>query len=168
MDLVVIRHAIAEERDAFARTGKPDDLRPLTAEGIEQMERGMRGLRRVQSDLDVLASSPLTRAQQTAAIVAREYGMGETITTDVLRPDAAFDDFVGWAYSLDSDDVVAIVGHEPHLSALVSWLLAGGDDAEIELKKGSACLLSFEGTPRRGEGELRWLLTPKELRAMAK
>ena len=62
MDLLVIRHAIAEDREVFAGTGKDDSLRPLTDRGRERMQEGARGLVRLVDRLDVLATSPLTRA----------------------------------------------------------------------------------------------------------
>jgi phosphohistidine phosphatase len=62
---------------------------------------------------------------------------------------------------------VAIVGHEPHLSGLVTWLMTGQIDSRLELKKGAACLLRFERAPGEGEATLRWALTPSQLRDLA-
>ena len=74
MNVLVIRHAIAEDRDVFARTEKDDDERPLTDEGRKKMARGAQGLHTLVPKLDLIASSPLVRAQQTAAIVAMVCG----------------------------------------------------------------------------------------------
>ena len=90
MDLLIIRHAIAEDRDSFANSGKSDDLRPLTEDGKERMKLAAEGLRVVAPDISLLVASPLTRAQETAAIVGKEYGVEIGATTDVLRPRAAF------------------------------------------------------------------------------
>ncbi len=167
MQLLIIRHAIAGSREEFARTGKPDTLRPVTPKGKDKMERAARGLRRIQPDINALAASPLTRAQETADIVAHAYGIDAFDTTDVLRPEAQPNAFETWAADRPRSGVLAVVGHEPHLSALATWLLTGDDDAALELKKGGACLLDFGGAPRRAAGELLWLLTPKQLRALA-
>ncbi len=86
MHLLIIRHAIAEDRDSFAGSGKSDDLRPLTDEGRAKMELGAAGLRALLPDITLLAASPLTRAQQTAEIVGKEYGLEIGATTDSLRP----------------------------------------------------------------------------------
>ena len=61
MRLLLIRHAIAEEREDFARTGKDDGLRPLTDDGRKKMKQAARGLRGLVPDIDLLATSPLTR-----------------------------------------------------------------------------------------------------------
>src|SRR5262249_31041428 len=74
MKLLLIRHAIAEEREDFARTGKDDRLRPLTDEGRKRMKQAARGLLETLPEIDLLATSPLTRAAQTGAIVDSVYG----------------------------------------------------------------------------------------------
>jgi phosphohistidine phosphatase len=166
MQLLVIRHAAAGEREDWARTGKSDDLRPLTDEGRREMRDATAGLRKVVKQIAVLATSPLVRAVQTADIVAESYD-ARRVTTEVLRPDASFDAFARWAREhRDADGAVAIVGHEPHLSELVSWLLAGSKDSFLDLKKGAACLLDIDGAPGPRTGTLRWALTPKHLRAL--
>ena len=73
MRLLIVRHAIAEDRVAFAATGKDDDERPLTEEGRSRMEQGARGLRQLVPALDLVATSPLVRAVQTAEILAGAY-----------------------------------------------------------------------------------------------
>lgn len=168
MHVLVIRHAIAEDRDDFAKTGKPDDLRPLTADGRAKMARCARGLRALVPEISVLATSPLARAQETAEIVADQYDIEVGSTTEALRPNADFAAFIEWIADRADQQVVAIVGHEPHLSALVTWLLTGVDDSHIELKKGGACLIAFEGMPQKGSGTLDWLLQPSQLRKIGK
>lgn len=168
MHLLVIRHGIAEDRDVFGRVGDTDDKRPLTDEGRKKMARGASGLHALVPALDLIATSPLVRAQQTAAIVAGAYGIAVGETTSTLEPDAPLAAFVKWAATQDARDVLAIVGHEPHLSTLVTWLLTGVDDSRIVLKKGGACLLEFADRPQRAHGVLHWLHTPAGLRLMAR
>lgn len=163
MKLLVIRHAVAMEPEEFARTGQSDDLRPLTVEGISEMEQVAAGLRREVKTLDVLAASPLERARQTAVIVATAYEIGPTEVTDSLVPGASLESFGEWCDSLGNKKTVAIVGHEPHLSRLVTWLMTGKSESRIRLRKGGACLLEFEFGVRRDSGTLRWLLTPRQL-----
>jgi phosphohistidine phosphatase len=172
MNLLVIRHAIAEDREAFAKSGRDDDQRPLTQAGRGKMRRGARGLRTVAGRAPILASSPLVRARQTAEIVAPELGASRVEIVEALRPDQSFDELLKWlrshsAHNDDEDSTVAVVGHEPHLGGLVTWLMTGGDDSRIELKKGAACLVHFDGPPNKGEGVLRWALTPSQLRDLA-
>ncbi len=169
MELLVIRHAIAEDRDAWAASGEPDERRPLTAEGRKKMRRAARGLRRVVRALPLLGASPLTRAAQTAEIVAEAYGDLTPMTVGALTPDSAPADFLSWLRdAAPGHDRIAVVGHEPHLSGLVSWLLAGrATPSLVELRKGAACLLRFEGEPRKGGACLAWLLQPRQLRRLA-
>jgi phosphohistidine phosphatase len=165
MKLLVIRHAIAEEQEAWARTGESDDQRPLTDAGRKRMKRAVRGLKRVVETIDLLATSPLVRAVQTGELVARKFNDVPTTVSPTLAPEQPYDAFLDWLRSVESAEVVAIVGHEPHLSGLVSWLLAGRDGSLIELKKGAACLLELE-QKAAGAGTLLWALTPRQLRQL--
>jgi phosphohistidine phosphatase len=162
MQLLVIRHAIAEDRDEFAKTGKPDALRPLTKDGKRKMRANAKGLRRIVGSIDRLAASSLVRAAETAAIVSVAFDDIPVVSTEALEPDAEFDDLVAW---LNDQDVnaIAVVGHEPHLGTLVTWLLTGVAEPRVPLKKGGACLLEFDGPAARGQGTLVWSAPPKLL-----
>ena len=70
MDLLVIRHAIAMDRDEFAETGQPDSERPLTDFGRRRMRKNARGLRAIVDTPEVIGTSPYPRAAETAEIVA--------------------------------------------------------------------------------------------------
>lgn len=167
MELLVIRHGVAEDREVFAATGKDDSLRPLTKDGRWKMERVARGLRRLLPSLDIVATSPFTRAAQTAKIVAAAYSDVDVERLDALTPQASPRTFVAWLREREAEDRVAIVGHEPHLGSLVYWLLTG-DTAEdrIVLRKGGACLLTFDVKPQAGRATLIALLTPSLLRRL--
>ncbi len=167
MILLAVRHGIAENRDAFSREEKDDDLRPLTEVGRKKMARGAQGLRTLVPALDFIVSSPLVRAQQTAEIVAKAYGISVGETTRVLEPDTPLPQFLKWIEAHEDREVIAVVGHEPHLSALVTWLISGVDDSRLVLKKGGACLLEFTGRPHRAGAVLHWLHTPATLRQLA-
>lgn len=166
MQLLVIRHAIAEVREEFAQSGETDDDRPLTVFGKRRMRRNSRGLRRIAPRIDVLAASPLVRADQTARIVAEEFRVTEVDTLDALRPTGRLRAFLQWLVKQPADGVVAVVGHDPHLATLITWLLTGVENERIPLKKGGAALLEFEGKPAAGRATLLWLLTPSQLRAL--
>lgn len=166
MDLLVVRHAIAEDRAAFSETGKDDAERPLTAAGRRKFKRGARGLRRIAPDLDLLATSALTRAVETAAILQKAYGIDRAVRLPELEPEAKPAGLVRWLRRQRRRQVVAVVGHEPHLSALVEHLLIAGRRGFVDLEKGGACLLTFGGEPRAGRAELRWLLTAAQLRRL--
>jgi|ERR671922_961558 phosphohistidine phosphatase len=168
MKLLVVRHGTAEDKDEFARTGKSDDLRPLTPAGKREMRDIARGIREVVSAIDVLLTSPLVRAMQTAEIVGEEYDR-EQKKVEWLRPDAPYEEFARWARSAEEKQTIAVVGHEPHLSGLVSWLLAGADESFVELKKGAACVLEIEAeNAGPSSATLVWSMAPKHLRAIGR
>jgi len=91
MNLLVVRHAIAEDKERFAATGRSDDQRPLTEEGRAKMRRGADGLRKVARRAHVLASSPLVRARETAEIIAPALRASRIELVDALRPDRRFE-----------------------------------------------------------------------------
>ncbi|HEV2150191.1 MAG TPA: phosphohistidine phosphatase SixA [Longimicrobiaceae bacterium] len=169
MQLLVIRHAIAEEREEFARTGRDDGLRPLAPKGRRRMRRAARGLRRVVPRLGVLAASPLVRAVQTAEIVAEAFGGIPAERWEELAPGVHPSLLVERLRSLPRPaGPVAMVGHEPDLGELVSWLLSGRTPSFVEMKKGAACLLEFEGPPDPERARLLWYLAPAHLRRLRK
>jgi phosphohistidine phosphatase len=163
MELLVIRHGAAMDKEEFAKTDKSDDLRPLTSAGMEEMKEIARGLRELVKKIDLLVTSPLVRAVQTAEIVGAAYDIPVSETTDALSPDSQPKDFEKWSADFEDVKRIAIVGHEPHLTALVSWLLTGEDGAIIDLKKGGMCLLEFDSGIKSGSGILNWLMTPRQL-----
>ena len=165
MDLLVVRHARAEDRDDFAETGEPDSKRPLTAKGIRRMTKAARGLRRLVPAIGVLASSPLRRAAQTAKILSAAYDDIEWVERDELSPGVTPVRLIGWLAARRGRGTVCVVGHEPDLSRLLAILLTRNSDRPRKLKKGSATLLRFAGPPAAREGELQWHRTAKELAA---
>lgn len=167
MQLVIIRHAIAEDIKEFALTGRPDAQRPLTEEGVTKMKRGVRGLREIVPEINLIATSPYVRAMETAKIVAGAFKDTRIVIIHELVPGESGDSFVAWLRELKDVPAVAVVGHEPHLSGLASWLLTGQTRSFIDLKKGAALSMEFEGAPAGGTGVLLWSLAPRELRELA-
>lgn len=167
MQLLVIRHAIAEEREPHAAAGGHDDDRPLTPFGKRRMRRNAEGLRRTASHIEVLAASPLVRAQQTARILADEYRVPEVETLEALRPERHPRELLTWMGKQSPDATVAVVGHDPHVSMLVTWCLSGREDPSVVFKKGGVALLEFDRKPAAGKAKLHWLMTPAQLRDLA-
>jgi phosphohistidine phosphatase len=165
VELLVIRHGVAEERETFAATSQDDSLRPLTKDGRWKMERVAKGLHRLLPSLDLIATSPFTRALQTAKIVADAYGDTELERLAALTPEGRPQAFIAWLRKRESEDRIAAVGHEPHLGSLISWLLTGeAVEGRIALRKGGSCLLQFDDRPRMGQAKLLWSLPPSLLR----
>ena len=166
MKLLIVRHAIAEEREDFARTGKDDRLRPLTDDGRKRMKQGARGLRSLVPEIDLLATSPLTRAAQTGAVVDSVYGGLREVEIAELAPEASPIELLSWLRK-QTGETVALVGHEPSISLAVSWLLTGTEKRLFSFRKGGACLLEFPGEVGAGTASLLWALTPAQLRELS-
>ncbi len=160
MDLLIIRHAIAADPADY----EDDAARPLTPEGIKKMRQAAKGLRRLVPAIDLLATSPLTRAVETAEIVSAEYDDATPVVVAALAPGHTAATVAQWLDSQRRHQVVAVVGHEPGLSHMASWFLTGTERSFIELKKGAACLLTFLGPIEAGSAALSWALTPSQLR----
>jgi len=167
MRVLLVRHAIAQDREVWARRHRSDDSRPLTAEGRRRMVAAARGLRALVPDLETVASSPLKRAVETAEILTRAYDGHQVERLPALSPGGGAEDVLEWLRGCGAQ-CVALVGHEPDLSSLASWLLLDAVAPLFTLKKGGACLDEFGETLEAGEGTLRWLLQPKHLRGLGK
>lgn len=162
MRLLVVRHGIAAPRESFEG---PDAERPLTDRGRRRMVRTARALREEAPDVERIASSPLRRAVQTAELLSDAYGGTEIEEIPQLEPGADVRDLGGWLAARGAGSV-AVVGHEPDLSAAVCWLAAGCEDAFLALGKGGAALLEFSGAVEAGRASLEWLLRPGQLRRL--
>jgi phosphohistidine phosphatase len=163
--LLLIRHAIAEERDHFARTGRSDDDRPLTDKGRRRMRLAAKGLRALIEEIDLLTTSPLIRAAETADIVSEEFGGTPVEEIEMLAMGPA-DAFLSWYRTVADMGLVAVVGHEPYLGEWASWLLAGPAADFMVFKKGGACLLEFPDRIDPGRAVLQWHLAPAHLRTL--
>lgn len=167
MDVLLVRHAKAEEREIFALTGAEDALRPLTKAGAREMRKVARALQRLVSRIDVLASSPLLRTLQTADILAERVG-GKVVQLPQLAPGHEPGQLLTWLRSQGDNPCVALIGHEPDLGVLAAWLLTGGQHGFLPLKKGGACLLRFNDGIKDGKAELVWAMPPGLLRRLGK
>lgn len=157
--LCIVRHAIAVERGTPGYAN--DGLRPLTAEGRERMEANAAGLRALFTPTAIV-SSPLLRARQTAEILGGVFPKASIRYSDAL---VAGDHDALLAELRGGDAAVAVVGHEPHVSSLLSYVLTA-DEGRVAavFKKGTAALAGFEGDPAPGRAWLEWLLQPAALR----
>ena len=165
IQLYVIRHGVAEPRgDAW-----PDDAeRPLTADGAARLRRAGRNLASLGVAFDVILTSPLVRALQTAEILAATHANRPPIAViDALSPGGAQ---AGVLTELEKHArkarKIALVGHEPGIGELAGRLI--GARRSITLKKGAVARIDVTALPSTEPGILRWLLPPKLLRAIRK
>lgn len=163
LTLVLVRHAIAEERG----TAWPDDdQRPLSRDGVRKWKRAARGLAGVLPAVDLLLTSPLVRAVQTAEILARAASPSPKLhLLDALRPGTRPATTIAALRTRASRGTVVLVGHEPTLSELAAQLLHL--QGPLEFRKGAAMAMVSQGLGTRGPARLEWFLTPRVLRDLA-
>jgi phosphohistidine phosphatase len=161
--LYLVRHAIAAERGPSF----PDDRkRPLTPEGIERFKRAVDGLKELDLELEVIVTSPLVRAVQTAELLAAGIGGKPKIEMlEVLAPGGRLTHVLeALAKYCKRTRHLAFVGHEPDLGELAARLLRAR--GTIEFKKGAVCCVELDGAMPTGPGTVKWLLPPRALRKL--
>ena len=168
MKVLLIRHAIAESREVFQKTGKSDDLRPLTARGRKRMRQNSRGIIEIVSSLDLLVTSPLLRAQQTAEIIKEKFKKVNIETIGELKPESPLEMTLAFIKKQKGGDTVAFIGHEPQLGELATFLLTGQKTSFLAFKKGGICLLEFLEKVDKGRANLICFTPPSQLRKIAK
>lgn len=167
MRLLIVRHAIAEERETAGRGGgaKADRQRRLTDEGKRKFRKAAEALAEMVPDLALVATSPYARARETADLLAAAYGKAPVVSELAdLAPDGDNAGVLRFALEQKALPALACVGHEPNLSALAGYLLTGRDRGFIELRKGGAILLDFPARIAAGGAILHWHLAPGMLR----
>jgi phosphohistidine phosphatase len=173
IELYLMRHGIAADLGEGGVFKDAD--RPLTLEGRARIKQAAEGIRELALKFNLILTSPLLRARQTAEAVAEVLDLQHKIKIlDSLAPGRAFVESEGkhaeiflelGAYQFDR---ALLVGHMPDLSELASLLLTGNRNLNIEFKKGSICAIEVASLPPRGPGLLRWLMAPKHLRLLGK
>ena len=166
MRIVIIRHGIAEDQETFAKSGQEDALRPLTKQGRQKLRKAAGGLKQIVPAIDMIASSPLLRAAQTAEIISEAYDKTRILQIAALAPRKPPAALLDWLNAHRSEATVALIGHEPHLSTVLSWLLTGLQESFIVLKKGGAALIEIDAPVAAGRAKLLWMLKPSQLRAL--
>ena len=163
MDLYVLRHGIAGERDSQKY---PDDReRPLTRKGIERLRLQARGMNSLGIAPDLILTSPLVRALQTAEVVRDGLThKGRLDISECLVPWAEPGEILDELRKAhESEGRIMVVGHEPHLSSLISLVASGTLDCAIRLKKGALCKLRIPTLGPGRCGRIEWSLTPKQI-----
>jgi phosphohistidine phosphatase len=129
-----------------------------------------RGLARLDVMPDIVLSSPYTRARETAEILAAELDIKSSLIkfSDDLVPMAQPSSLLKEIAERFLVDNLAVVGHEPHLSSLISYLLTGKTEMSTDLKKGGVCLISLLIETQSWQASLEWLMTPRQLLAIGK
>jgi phosphohistidine phosphatase len=156
MTLYFLRHASAGQHKVLP---KQDEKRPIDKAGEQQCHDVGRALAALDVSVDVMISSPLTRAVQTAELVAKELGYNsKIITNEAMRPEAAYDQFLDLLQQYAGSKAIMVVGHNPSITEFLLRLVTGSDHSEcMDLKKGAVAKVEVQ----EGNGVLNWLFTPK-------
>ncbi|MEQ1757603.1 MAG: phosphohistidine phosphatase SixA [Vicinamibacterales bacterium] len=162
-ELYLVRHGLAGEPGE----DWPDDtLRPLTADGVRRFKDEVRGLERLDVELDVIFTSPLKRARETADLLSRGLAAEPAVKVMQALAPGASPGAVFAALRAVSRHRIALVGHEPDLGKLAAFLI--GAPRPLVFKKGGMCRIDVPSRAMRPRGTLVWLATPKMLRTAAK
>ena len=159
MRLLIVRHAIAVPHGT---PDIPDEERPLTDDGRRKFRKVARGIAKLVRRPDALLTSPHLRARQTAELLAEAWKR----VTPEPEPSLATGDFAGLEATLARyrpEQLVAIVGHEPHLSGLLAHLVDARAPERFAFRKGGAALVEFKGALSEG-GLLHWFARPRLFR----
>jgi phosphohistidine phosphatase len=154
MEIYFLRHGLAD----WPNWNRPDSERPLTDEGVERMKAQAKTMKRLGLAPDLIAASPLVRAQQTAQIVGDRFNLTINVTL-LLAPGFDLTKLTAIVRDLPNVKELMVVGHEPDFSQTITSLIGGG---RIVMKKGGLArveILSIEPLA----GQLVWLLAPKVL-----
>ena len=165
IELYLIRHGIAAERGTYAN----DDDRPLIPKGERKTQQVAQRLSELGIAFDLILTSPLVRARQTADIL-QAVGIGASVQIlDQLAPggkcDRALADLAALLKSRDQPTRIAFVGHEPDLSMWAEQLISNAILGSIQLKKAGIIGLSLPDdlAAALGNSELFWLTPPRLL-----
>ena len=161
MNLSFLRHGVAADSNTADASG--DHGRPLTDEGREKTRRVADGLHRLGLDFDLILSSPLVRARETAEIVATVLGAKKTLKiSERLAPGGTLQGLVDELIrDHGSCEEILLVGHEPDFSHHIAVLTSGRPTMQIEMKKAGLCRLQVDELRAGRCATLQWLLPPK-------
>jgi phosphohistidine phosphatase len=161
MIIYFLRHANAGQH---VSNPKKDEKRALDETGVEQCGYVGRALAALDAQVEVIISSPLMRAAQTASLVGNEMGYeGKLQLDNALRPEAGFGDFRKLLDKYSKYESIMVVGHNPNLSEFLGRSISEtGCEAGVELKKGGVARIELG----RNSAVLNWCLTPKMLRTL--
>jgi phosphohistidine phosphatase len=179
LELYLVRHGIAapaaDDTEADRRSDRQssaasrDEARPLTPEGIAALEKEAAGLDALEVRFDVIITSPLVRARQTAEVLAKRMKhQAPVLVSEALAPSGSPAEVIEAVakQAAAGKGAVALVGHEPGIGLLACRLLHAREP--LLFKKGGICRMDFDVLPPRGVGALRWFAPPKMLRLLGR
>lgn len=159
--LYIMRHAEAED----AKAGGDDTQRALTKKGKKAARAMGRWMAARGISPEVIATSPLKRATQTATAVRKKLDGPDLLTIQELDGECSAKELaVALMPVFERADQVLVVGHQPQLGQFVSLLATGGAYGRFDLRKGSLCRVEMEAMLAAKCGSLDLLVTPEAIR----
>ena len=149
MQLYFLRHGEAD----WPGWTKPDDERPLTDFGKKEARQVAKFLSRLNVKPDLILTSPLPRALQTAEAAAEQL-KAKLCQDEALEPGFGISE-LSTVLKRHRSKVLMLVGHEPDFSSVISALTGGF----IKMSKAGVALIDFD--PETEKGRLLWLFPPK-------
>jgi len=168
MELFILRHGEAGQRSA---SSAGDRKRPLTSTGKLEISEIAKALKIIGLKFDLILTSPLKRAYDTATIVSKVFHIVNKVQVwNELAPEGKKTDLYRKISELKEEYIVLMVGHQPLLGEMANDMIHRGksNPCNLVLKKGGIMrirLLTRGNVPR---GELLWLISPRLLRNIKK
>jgi phosphohistidine phosphatase len=171
LDLYLLRHGDAGKRMAGAG-GNSGDV-PLTIVGREEIAIIARSVKDLNLKFSAIVTSPLKRAVQTAKIIAKVLAMEKRISIwNELVPEGNRSKLYDILNQYTRESSVLMIGHEPYLSNMMYDMIFQKNRVNqlgrINLKKAGLAKIRVISLTPNISGELRWLLTPRILKLLAK
>ncbi len=162
MDIFVLRHG--EAGKALSPPMKEFE-RPLTQLGRKEVEAIAESLEEWDLKFDRILTSPLKRAKETASIIAKMLKLQDRLEDcNELKPEGSRSELYKRLSRIKQQSSILLVGHEPYLSMMIGDIVAGNSNSHIDLKKGGLVKIRISTFSPKVSGELKWLLTPKQIR----
>lgn len=152
MILYLLRHG-----DAEASNPDGDGARRLTKRGKHALRAAAPLWQRLKLRPDVVLTSPLVRAVETAELLSEGIDAPAPVADDRLLPGATWDAVAAAIGERPGARRVMLVGHEPDLSEVIAELSGA---ASVRMRKGALACVEFGGSPGPGTGEIAWLIDP--------
>jgi phosphohistidine phosphatase len=168
MELFIFRHGEAGKRLSSAID---DKSRSLTSTGKAELLLEAKALKRIGIKFNVIVTSPLKRAYETATILASIYKAKKILKVwNELAPEGSVADVYKKLSQLGPESSILMVGHEPQLTEITKGIIHKDKAAScnIVLKKAGLLRIYISKSNPSLKGELRWLLSPRIIKALAK
>lgn len=162
MEIYLMQHG-----QAFSEEADPE--RSLTPEGENQILVSARALEKMGVAFDLIIASPKKRARQTAELVAErlDYPVDDMKVTETLKPTAPAAEAIALLKAYEDKRRVLLAGHLPSLGEIASDLLSEGSKVSVHFEMGGVCRIDID-LLQGGPGELRWYLSPEQMRLVAR